>query len=310
MPNPPQSPPATRPLHAGIEFGGTKTVAVATDDSGRVLARESLPTTDAPQTIAAAIAKLMEICNGGNPETLGLAAFGPVQVRCDQPMFGHMLSTPKPGWSGFDLFGTIRSALPDTRIALDTDVNAAALAEGRFGAAQGCRDWAYITIGTGLGAGFVSGGRIVCGTMHPEFGHWKPQRHPEDPYAGHCPFHGDCLEGLVAGPAIEARWGVPGRDLPADHPAWEIEAHYLAQACLNILSIFSPQRILFGGGVSQAPGLLERVAQKTSRLANGYFPVLGDSPDQVIRPAGLGQDAGPAGSVLLAHPDLPAWIGE
>lgn len=299
-----------KPTHAGIEFGGTKTVVAATDSSGRVTGRASLPTTDARTTVDAALARLLEIFAGRPPETLGLAAFGPVQVRMNAPDFGKMLATPKPGWAGFDLMKTVEGALPGTRVALDTDVNAAALAEGRFGAARGCRDWAYITIGTGIGAGFVSGGRVVCGTNHPEFGHWKPPRHPDDAYAGACPFHSDCLEGMAAGPAVGGRWGCDARELPADHPAWEIQAHYLAHACLNILSVFAPERILFGGGVSQVPGLLDLVEEKTRGLANGYFPVLTNERGKVIRPAYLGQDAGTAGGVLLGYPTLPAWISD
>ncbi len=291
---------------AGIELGGTKTVVAVTNRDGAVLGSESFATTEPEITLAQAVESIESIADG-EPTHLGIAAFGPVRVDPDHPEYGRVLKTPKPEWSGHDILGTLRKSWRNAPMVLDTDVNGAALAEGRFGAARGCTHWAYITIGTGIGAGFVSDGRLVHGTLHPEFGHGKPPRHPRDSFPGHCPFHGDCLEGMASGPAIEARWKCSAKNLPPDHEAWEFEAWYLSHACLNIISILSTERILFGGGVSQAPGLLERISRQLAELAGGYFEAIGEGQGDVVRAAELGQSAGLAGSVLLGYPELPSW---
>ncbi|MBB5353445.1 fructokinase [Haloferula luteola] len=217
--------------------------------------------------------------------------------------YGRLLATPKPGWSGFSIAGFLSEAFPAARVIMETDVNAAALAESRIGAAAGLDDVVYITIGTGIGAGLLSGGRLVHDALHPEFGHFKVPRAPSDDFAGLCPFHGDCLEGLASGPAIATRWGRPAHDLASSHPAWECEAWYLAHAALALLATMSPLQVIIGGGVSQAEDFHAKVEAQLTRLAGGYYPTL-EEPF-IVAPA-LGQQAGIAGALMLtalAHGD-------
>lgn len=280
---------------AGIELGGTKTVVAIGSAEGRVIEEYRFPTTLPGETLGLAIRWLGE---RGCPDRIGIAAFGPVGIVLKSENYGKVLATPKPGWAGFSLIDTLSHAFPNTRLTLDTDVNAAALAEARIGAAAGLEDVAYITIGTGIGGGILSGGRLIHGALHPEFGHLKVPRKPGDDFPGVCSFHRDCLEGLASGPAIAARWGKPAHELPVDHPAWETEAWYLAHGILSLLAIVSPSRVIVGGGVSQAEGLHRQINAKLIEIAAGYFPpVL--ARDYVVPPA-LGQQAGICGAFLLA----------
>jgi fructokinase len=278
-----------------IELGGTKTVVAIGHADGRVLEEKRFATGEPGATLDEALRWLRE---RGPLEGLGVASFGPVRVNPDAADFGTMLSTPKDHWEGFPVGGYLKNGLPGVRLALDTDVNAAALAEARLGAAAGCRDVVYITIGTGIGGGVLSGGRLVHGLIHPEFGHLKTPPAPGDGFAGVCPFHGDCLEGMASGPAIEARWQKPAHALPADHPAWEMEAWYLAHGILALLAVVSPERVIVGGGVSQTPGLHDRINRCLSDIAADYFPAVGAGAP-FVRPPALGQDAGICGALLL-----------
>ena len=280
---------------AGIELGGTKTVVAHGTADGVVVEEWRFPTTTPDETLGHAIRWLRE---RGAPEAIGIAAFGPLGVVPGRPGHGRMLATPKPGWAGYSILDALGSAFPEARRTIETDVNAAALAEARLGAARGLDDVAYITIGTGIGAGLLSGGRLVHGALHPEFGHLKVPRCPGDDFPGVCPFHGDCLEGLASGPAIAARWGAAAAALPADHPAWETEAWYLAHGALALLAVVAPARIVIGGGVSQAEGFHAKTAAVLDRLAAGYFPALRETP-YLVAPA-LGQQAGIIGALLLA----------
>ena len=280
---------------AGIELGGTKTVVAIGTAEGELLEEWRFRTTQPEATLGAAIAWLRE---RGQPERIGIAAFGPVGIDPQHGNYGEILATPKPGWTGFSLTGALATAFPNATLTLDTDVNAAALAEARIGAAAGLDDVAYITIGTGIGGGIRSGGRLIHGALHPEFGHLKVPRQPGDDFLGVCPFHGDCLEGLASGPAIDARWGKPAHELGADHPAWETEAWYLAHGILALLAIVSPARVVVGGGVSQAAGLHARIRSKLMEISAGYFPPA-MTADYVVAPA-LGQNAGIRGALLLA----------
>lgn len=280
---------------AGIELGGTKTVVAIGSAEGRVIEEFRFPTTLPEETIAIATQWLTE---RGKPESIGIAAFGPIGIVPGRDNYGRILATTKPGWAGFPLIQTVASAFPSTRITLDTDVNAAALAEARIGAAKGLDDVAYITIGTGIGGGILSGGRLIHGALHPEFGHLKVPRQPGDDFPGICSFHGDCLEGLASGPAIAARWGKPAHELPADHPAWDTQAWYLAHGILSLLAIVSPSRVIVGGGVSQAAGLHAKINAQLVELAAGYFPPA-LVPDYVVPPM-LEQEAGICGAFLLA----------
>lgn len=206
---------------AGIEFGGTKTVVAIGHRDGELIDELRYPTTHPQETLAVAIEWIRQ---RGIPEALGVAAFGPVILADQGDDYGRILATPKPGWEGFSLSASLRAAFPDCRLVIETDVNAAALAESHSGAARGLADVAYITIGTGIGAGILSGGRLVHGALHPEVGHFKVSIFPGDDFAGVCSFHGNCLEGLASGPAIASRWGVEASALPPEHRAWELQA--------------------------------------------------------------------------------------
>lgn len=280
---------------AGIELGGTKTVVAIGTPTGRVIEEWRYPTTLPEETLGHAIAWLRQ---RGVPKCLGIAAFGPIGIIPNRQNHGKVLATPKPGWAGVSLLEPLAAAFPSTALILDTDVNAAALAEARIGAAAGLDDVAYITIGTGIGAGILSGGCLVHGALHPEFGHLKVPRLSGDEFAGVCPFHHDCLEGLASGPAIAARWGKPAHELPADHPAWETQAWYLAHGILALLAIVSPSRVIVGGGVSQAEGLHRRTHACLKQIAAGYFPIA--QTDSYVVPPALGQEAGICGAFLLA----------
>jgi fructokinase len=280
---------------AGIELGGTKTVVATGTTAGEVYEEWRFPTTMPAETFARAVSWLRE---RGEPQAIGVAAFGPLGVVPGRESYGKLLATPKPGWAGFSILEALGAAFPQARLTIETDVNAAALAEARLGAARGLDDVTYITIGTGIGAGILSGGRLVHGALHPEAGHFKVPRQPGDAFAGVCPFHGDCLEGLASGPAIAARWGKPAAELPADHPAWETEAWYLAHGVLALLAIVSPSRVIIGGGVSQAGGFHEKTGLILTEIAAGYFSPI--EAKAYIVPPMLGQQAGIKGALLLA----------
>lgn len=280
---------------AALELGGTKTVVATGLANGAILEEVRFPTTSPDETLDRALAWLGE---RGVPAAIGIGAFGPIRVNPASADHGSLLNTPKPGWSGFSLIGKIASAMPDVPVRLDTDVNVALWAEAALGAAKGASDAAYITIGTGIGAGILSGGNLVHGAMHPEFGHLKVPTAPGDDFGGVCPFHGNCLEGLASGPAIEARWGKPAAELPFDHPAWDIEAWYLAHGILALLAILSPTRIIVGGGVSQAAGLHGKIRDLLKTVANGYFDE--QMLQTLVTPPALGQEAGIKGALLLA----------
>lgn len=282
---------------AGIELGGTKTVVAIGSAEGRVIEEMRFPTTLPQETLERAVDWFHE---RGTPESIGIAAFGPIALVPTRENYGRLLATPKPGWAGFSLIDSLSRAFPQAKLTLDTDVNAAALAEARIGAAAGLDDVAYITIGTGIGGGILSGGNLIHGALHPEFGHLKVPRMPGDDLPGVCPFHADCLEGLASGPSIAARWGQPGHELPADHPAWDTQAWYLAHGILSLLAIVSPSRVIIGGGVSQVAGLHRKVEAKLVDIAAGYFPPAME-PGYVAAPA-LGQEAGICGAFLLTIP--------
>jgi len=284
---------------AGIELGGTKTVVAIGTAKGAILEQCRFPTEAPAETLAYAVDWLRE---RGTPASIGIGAFGPVGIVPGRENYGSILETTKAGWSRFSLIEPLSTAFPQCKLVLETDVNAAAFGEAKIGVAAGLDDVAYITIGTGIGAGILSGGRLTHGALHSEFGHLKVPRAPGDDFAGVCPFHQDCLEGLASGPAMAARWGRPAHELPNDHPAWEMEAWYLAHGILCLVAIVSPSRVIVGGGVSQAAGFHDRINQILGKIAAGYFPpVL--VPHYVVPPA-LGQDAGISGALLLTAAGL------
>ncbi len=292
----------TRRLFGGIEAGGTKFVCAIGTESGDVLERAEFPTTAPRGTIDRALAFFADQPAHGALAAIGIASFGPVDLNPASPHWGYITSTPKELWRNVDLAGPVREAfgLP---VAFDTDVNAAALGERRWGAARGLDTFVYVTVGTGIGGGGMAGGQRLHGVLHPEMGHMRIAHDlSADPFPGVCPFHGDCWEGLASGPAIEARWGGKGQELPAGHAAWELEAHYLALGVNNLVCALSPQRIILGGGVMRHASLIPLVRRRALELLNGYIQtpeILDHIDDYIVAPA-LGDNAGVLGAVALA----------
>lgn len=275
-------------LLGAIEAGGTKFVfGVGTRPEDLVTTQIATGPPDA--TVATAVAWIREK-SAGRLSAVGIGSFGPVDLKT-----GHITSTPKTEWRNFDLAGEVRRAL-GVPVAFDTDVNAAVLGEARWGAARGFRNCIYLTIGTGIGGGAIVEGKIVHGLTHPEMGHIRAPRDPNDTFAGVCPYHGDCLEGLATGPAIKARWGAPGENLPADHPAWALEARYLALGIANCICVLSPERIIIGGGVMRQTQLYEMIRPQVAEILAGY---VGRLPE--IVPPGLGDLPGVLGALALAE---------
>lgn len=293
-----------RQLCGGIEAGGTKFVCVVGSGPDDIRAEQRIATTTPDETLAAVrrfFADAREV--HGPIAALGIGSFGPVDLRRGSPRYGWITSTPKPGWADTDLVGPLREAV-GVPVAFDTDVNAAAVGEWRWGAAQGLSSLLYLTVGTGIGGGALIDGRPVHGLVHPEMGHVRvPHDRAVDPYAGGCPFHGDCLEGLASGPAIQARWGTPAESLPPDHPAWALEARYLALALHDYACTLSPERIVIGGGVGSTPHLLPRVRRELATLVNGYIqaPALTGGLDGYVVPPALGSRSGVLGALALAE---------
>jgi fructokinase len=285
--------------YGGIEAGGTRWNCAIGAGDGTVELVESFATTTPAETIARAVAFFRE---QGPIEALGVGCFGPVELGLDSPRWRRITTTPKPGWSDTDVVGPLREAL-GVPVAFDTDVNAAAVGEGSFGAARGVASFAYVTVGTGIGAGVVVEGRPLHGLVHPELGHvLVPHDRERDPFAGSCPFHGDCLEGLASGTAIRARWGAPGEEL-RDPAVWELEAEYLALGLANLVLTLSPERLILGGGVASVPGLIELVRPRLVGALGGYLdpPRLGTEIDQYLVPPALGPRSGVVGAIELAH---------
>lgn len=277
-----------------VEAGGTKFIVGVADSSRRIVARARIDTTRPEETIPAAIDWLQQ--QGGNFSAVGIASFGPLDLDPASPTWGHITRTTKPHWSDADIAGPFSRAL-DCPVAIDTDVNGAALGEWMWGAGAGTNSALYLTVGTGIGGGAVVGGQLIHGISHPEMGHIRLPRHPADSdFAGNCPFHGDCLEGLAAGPSIKARWGASLSDLPTDHIGHEIIAWYLAQAATTFQAILEPARIILGGGVMATQGLIGRVRAEAVTGSNGYFA--GD-PEKIIVAPMLGDDTGLLGALAI-----------
>lgn len=287
-------------LVAALEAGGTKMVAALATRPLGILIREQIPTTSPGETMARLVAffrSAAEKC--GQPEALAVGTFGPADLDPESPSYGTITATPKPGWSGADLLGPLRRALGDLPVVFETDVNAALMGEVKWGAARGLKNAAYLTVGTGIGGGLMIDGSLVHGAGHSEMGHMRVMRHPNDDFEGTCSFHQDCLEGLASGTALAKRWGQKPEELPVDHPAWEMEAHYLAQACVNVLAIAPPERIILGGGVMHQEQLLPLIRAEIAELSRGYFGV-DDLARFVVTPE-LGDDAGLLGCVALGQ---------
>lgn len=291
--------------YGGVEAGGTKINCIVASDPQNILAEIRIPTTTPQETLPKVVEFFKQVENENNISlfSLGLGFFGPLCLNPNDPEYGSITSTPKLTWRNTMIVFYFQNnmGLP---VAFDTDVVAAALGEGKWGSAQGCKDFIYLTVGTGVGGGIISNGSPVHGLIHPEVGHmFLPHDKVKDPFAGHCPSHGDCLEGLISGPSIKARWGQTAETLPANHPAWDLESDYLGFALANLVLSYSPQRIILGGGVMKIPGLIEAVRQKTVKILNNY--VQSDSllqhTNEFIQFPGLADRAGVLGAVALAQ---------
>jgi fructokinase len=283
----------------GIEAGGSKFVVAAGTGPTDLTEPVTIPTTDPERTIAAAIEALRAL---GPVDAIGIASFGPIDLRTGSATAGTIISTPKPGWSGTDIVGRVRSAFA-VPVAFDLDVNGTALGEATWGAGRGLHSFVYVTVGTGIGGGAIVDGSLLHGLNHPEMGHIRVPRHPADAYAGFCPFHGDCLEGLAAGPAIAGRWGHPATDLgPLAAEATDLEAWYLGTGLASLALVLAPQRLIVGGGIMKLPGLLDAVRRRVVEALGGYlsFPEIDDPVGFVQAPA-LGDRAGVLGAIALAR---------
>jgi fructokinase len=288
-------------LYGGIEAGGTKFVCAVGRGPDDIQAERRFATTTPGETIGQAIDFFRE---HGPVTAVGIASFGPVDPNPRSATFGYITTTPKPGWGNTNLGGMVSEGLDGIPFGFDTDVNGAALGEWRWGAAQGLDTFVYLTIGTGMGGGGLVNGRLPHGLINPEMGHIRLPRDPQvDPYMGHCPYHGDCFEGLACGPAIGERWGQAADRLADDHPAWDLEAHYIALALVNFICTLSPQRIIMGGGVMEQKQLFPLVRQKVQSLLNGYVqsPKILQEIDSYIVPPGLGAYAGVLGAMALGQ---------
>lgn len=290
-------------VYGGIEAGGTKFICAVGTSSGDLRAETQFPTTTPIETIGRAISFFREQQEQETLAAIGIGSFGPVDTNPTSSTYGHITTTPKASWVHTDLVGMIQDAL-GIPVILDTDVNVAALGEYRWGMAQGLDSFIYLTVGTGIGGGGIMNSQLMHGLIHPEMGHIRiPHNRNIDPYAGLCPYHGDCLEGLASGLAIEARWGQSPETLPADHPAWSLEAYYLAAGLVNFICTLSPQRIVIGGGVMKQSRLLPLVRENVQRLLNGYVhtPQIEEEIDKYIVLPHLGKRAGVLGAIALAH---------
>ncbi|MGH2850466.1 MAG: ROK family protein [Solirubrobacteraceae bacterium] len=284
------------PLYGGIELGGTKTTWGIATDASRPTARGTFATSGAAETIANAAAAISDAAGGRELAAIGVGAFGPIDLAS-----GVVGNTPKDGWRGAAISEALAGLLP-VPLGLDTDVNAAALGELHHGAARGASNIVYVTVGTGIGGGAVIAGQLVHGGGHPEMGHVTAVPHAGDldeGFAGICPFHGGCLEGMASGRAIAARFGTPAGELAPEHPAWEREAHYIGSALADVALQYRPQRIILGGGVLHAPGLRELIRRRALDTLNGYIDV-GDASTLVTAP-GLGELSGLVGALVLAQ---------
>ncbi len=294
----------SRELYGGIESGGTKIVCLVGTGPDDVRAEIEFPT-ERPDVTLGNMAEFFTESQAAHGEiaAVGIASFGPVDLNMSSPTFGHVTRTPKKNWSGVDVAGSIHRAL-DKPVAFDTDVNGAGIGEYEWGAGRGLSNFVYVTVGTGIGGGIILHGESVSGISHPEIGHIMPVHdRTRDPFAGCCPFHRDCLEGLASGSAIYARWNKTLSELGPDHEAVELEADYLGQLCAQLTYIVSPQRIIMGGGVCGATGLLAAVRTRTRELLGGYLadPIYAGPMDDYIVSPGLGNRSGALGALAMAR---------
>ena len=289
----------------GVEAGGSKFRCAIGTGPEDIREDICIETTTPKETLDQVVEFFLRNTPGDPIAAVGIGSFGPLDLREDSDSYGNITSTPKEGWSNTNIVGVLRNTL-NVPIGFDTDVAAAALAEYRWGAARGIEDLVYLTVGTGIGGAALVRGNIVHGLVHPEMGHMLVPCLDEDTFAGVCPFHGVCLEGMASGIAIEERWGVIGEKLPNDHPAWEFEAHYLAYLVANVILMFSPKRIVIGGGVLKQEQLFPLIRSNVKDLLNGYVaaPEIEEQRSDFIVAPALGDRAGVLGAIALANDAL------
>ncbi len=287
-------------VFGGVEAGGSKWECAVGTGPDELRARATIPTTTLEETIARVVGFFEQ---EGPVAAVGIGCFGPIDPDVTSPTWGYITTTPKPGWAHSDIGQEIRRRL-SVPVAFDTDVNAAALGEYRWGAAQGLDTFCYITVGTGIGGGGMARGQLLRGLVHPEFGHMRvPHDREADPFPGVCPYHVDCWEGLASGHAIEARWGRPAVELGARADVWELEARYVALGLVCVICVLSPERIVIDGGVMSQAGLLPLVHREVTALMNGYLDTtaVGDGIAGYVCPPGLGRLSGVLGAIALAE---------
>ncbi|MHC3376374.1 ROK family protein [Ligilactobacillus equi] len=281
-------------LYGAIEAGGTKFVCAVSDADLNIVERVQILTTVPAETMA----QVFEFFDKYTVEAIAIGSFGPIDVNKNSATYGYVTTTPKKGWANYNFLGDMKAHY-DVPYVWTTDVNVAAYGELKRGAAKGCQSCLYLTVGTGMGGGAVVNGKVLEGFGHPEMGHITMRRHPEDKYEGYCIYHKDCLEGLTCGPAVEERaGGVKAYDIPKDAKDWEIEAYYLAQACMDYTLILSPEKIVFGGGVSKQEQLFPMIRESFKEQMKDYVATP-DLDDYIVH-VELGDDAGITGCLLLA----------
>jgi fructokinase len=289
-------------LFGGVEAGGTKFVCAVGTGPDDLRDEIRFPTTNPDETIAEVIRYFKQVSRKESFNAIGVASFGPVDPKPDSPTFGYITNTPKPGWANVDLGGRLRQEF-NTPVGFDTDVNGAAYGEYLWGAGKGLDSVLYLTVGTGIGGGAVAEGKVVHGLLHPEMGHIRiPHSLEKDPFPGNCPYHVDCFEGLACGKALEERWGKPAQELDDDHPAWNLEAEYIAYALANYTLVLSPQVLILGGGVMQHQGIFTRIHDEYKKVLNSYIQVPQITQDigGYIVPPALGNRSGVLGAIGLA----------
>jgi fructokinase len=289
-------------LYGGIEAGGTKFVCVVASGPNQLVDEIRFTTSTPKETLEKAIQFFQPFVTSEQVGTIGVGSFGPVDLNPESRTYGFISNTPKPGWSNTDFLGTLRRALK-INIAFDMDVNVAALGEYMWGASKSCDPSLYLTIGTGIGGGYIKDGRPLIGMLNLEMGHIRiPHSRELDPFAGNCPFHGDCFEGLASGPAIEERLGLTGARISENDPFWNLEADYIASALMNYILTLSPKKIILGGGVMQREFLFPKIWRRVRELLNGYVSskILLDNTEAYIVPPGLGNQSGSLGAIALA----------
>lgn len=254
-------------MYGAIEAGGTKFVLSVGDEALEIIDQLTIPTVSPEETMPLVIEFFKQFEN--NLLAIGIGSFGPIDVNTESSTYGFITQTPKLKWRNYDFLGNIQKAFPNVKTAWTTDVNASAY--GEYAVRDGVENLVYYTVGTGVGGGGVKQGKFVEGISHPEMGHIPVKKHADDSFDGHCPSHGDCLEGLASGPAVEARLGKSAKDVPADDPYWDIQAYYIAQSAYTTTLLLAPEMIIYGGGVMKVEGLLEKVRLAFDKLNQGYM---------------------------------------